>query len=140
MAQTRENLRGPSDIEIDLIGKNIYVADTYNHRIQVFDLDGHYKLAFGSEGKGDGEFNYPEGIAVDPTDHNRIYVADTGNERIQMFDSDGNHQITFGQIGKSPGEFYLPKGIAIDSIATEYTLQIPLITVSKSLTQTVTPS
>ena len=107
--------QGPSDIEIDLIGKNVYVTDTYNHRIQVFDSDGNHRQTFGSEGSGDGEFYFPEGMTIDPTNNSRIYVADTGNERIQVFDSDGNHQMTFGQIGKSPGEFYLPKGIAVDS-------------------------
>ena len=44
-------------------------------------------LAFGRSGRGPGEFNRPEGLAVD--DQNRIYVADSCNHRIQVFSPDG---------------------------------------------------
>ena len=53
------------DIAIDSIGDRIYVADTSNHRIQVFDSDGNHKLTFGSWGSQDGQFLLPEGITID---------------------------------------------------------------------------
>ena len=67
---------------------NLYVADSANDRIQVFKgtgspkLDGlgEFDFAFGSQGAGTGQFDYPHGIAVD--DAGNVYVADTGNDRI----------------------------------------------------------
>ena len=43
---------------------------------------------WGSKGNGDGQFNDPTSVAVDPAT-NKIYVADPINKRIQVFDSNG---------------------------------------------------
>jgi len=43
---------------------------------------------WGSGGNGDGQFNDPTSLAVDPTT-NKVYVADPINKRIQVFDSNG---------------------------------------------------
>ena len=71
---------GPSDVATDSSG-NIYVADTYNSRIQKFDSNGTYMSQWGTLGIGDGQLSYPEGITVDSTGN--VYVADTNNSRIQ---------------------------------------------------------
>ena len=42
----------------------IIVADTNNHRIQVFDKDGNFKFQFGEVGKRDGQLLYPNRVAV----------------------------------------------------------------------------
>lgn len=49
---------------------------------QVFDSNGHFLYNFGSNGEGQGQFNAPTGIAVDPFDN--VLVADWGNSRIQV--------------------------------------------------------
>jgi tripartite motif-containing protein 71 len=72
---------GPQWVAIDSSG-NIYVADTYNHRIQKFNSDGAFLTKWGSEGSGDGQFNFPT-VAVDSSGN--VYVADFGNHRIQKF-------------------------------------------------------
>ncbi len=54
----------PSGIAVDST-QNIYVADSNNHRIEVFDSAGNFKFKFGSSGSGNGQFSYPFGIAVD---------------------------------------------------------------------------
>lgn len=54
-----------------------------NNRVQVFDDQGNFLMKFGSYGKGKGQFNSPDGIAIDPFDI--MYVADTDNHRIQVF-------------------------------------------------------
>ena len=64
---------------------SVYVADTYNHRVQKFDTNGAFVAKWGSSGTGDGQFNLPVGIAVDAD--GSVYVADTSNNRVQKFDT-----------------------------------------------------
>jgi len=72
----------PGGVAVDGVGK-IYVADTNNNRVQVFNSGGVFQYAFGSSGTGNGQFNTPYGIAVGGDSN--IYVADTFNNRIQVF-------------------------------------------------------
>ena len=51
----------------------VYVADTYNDRIQRFDGNGAFLSQWGTSGKGDGQFQYPNAVATD-RDGN-VYVA-----------------------------------------------------------------
>jgi predicted membrane-bound mannosyltransferase/DNA-binding beta-propeller fold protein YncE len=71
------------------IGDNgwVYVADTGNKRIQVFDPDGQFVFQWGGGGALAGYLDEPVGIAVGPRDE--VYVADTWNRRIQVFTSNG---------------------------------------------------
>ena len=43
---------------------------------------------WGTAGNGDGQFNDPTSVAVDPST-NKVYVADPINKRIQVFDENG---------------------------------------------------
>lgn len=61
----------------------VYVADSGNDRIQVFDAAGRLVAAWGREGDGPGEFQRPTGVTLDGQGH--AYVADFGNHRIQKF-------------------------------------------------------
>jgi len=70
----------PSDVEVDYRGY-IWVVDRNNDRIRCFDSFGNHLFSYGKKGKGCGEFNKPEGIAVN---HERIYVADMNNDRVQV--------------------------------------------------------
>tara|TARA_B100001123_G_scaffold95945_1_gene110495 strand:+ start:3138 stop:3302 length:165 start_codon:yes stop_codon:yes gene_type:complete len=47
---------------------SVYVADTYNNRIQKFTSLGVFVIKWGTKGTGSGEFNNPKGIAVAPDD------------------------------------------------------------------------
>ena len=66
---------------------------------------------FGTQGSGNGQFNNPEGVAVDSSDN--IVVADTGNNRIQVFNSTGTFQSKFGSLGGGDGQLNSPKGVAV---------------------------
>jgi DNA-binding beta-propeller fold protein YncE len=72
------------------IGPNdsVYVVDQGNTRIVKFSFDGRVLAVWGSKGTGDGQFNDPTSVAVDPTT-NKTYVADPRNKRIQLFDDNG---------------------------------------------------
>lgn len=65
----------------------IFVADTGNHRIQVFDENGRCLFAFGERGTGPGEFDEPCDVTIARTGH--VIVADKMNDRLQFFTPDG---------------------------------------------------
>ena len=62
---------------------DVYVADTGNSRIQMFNSGGTYLTQWGTQGSGDGQFDYPVSVAVDGSGN--VYVADRDNQRIQVF-------------------------------------------------------
>jgi hypothetical protein len=92
-----------------------YVADYGNDRVDVFDADGSFSFAFGSEvnpadegdlctaesgcqrgaASGDaGAMSEPEGIAL--ASNGNVYVTDYANERIDVFTSTGRFLFAFG--------------------------------------------
>lgn len=71
--------------------EDIIVADTNNHRIQIFDKNGVYKFHFGAQGKEEGQLWYPRKVAV-MKGSNKFVVCDRGNERsrMQIFNKNGH--------------------------------------------------
>ena len=78
----------------------VYVCDTNNNRIQVFDLDLNFVRSIGSRGSGRGEFDAPSDVKFDTAGN--MYVAEWRNERVQVMDSSGQFIREFGQ-GKLSG-------------------------------------
>lgn len=97
----------------------VYVADTWNYRIQKFTADGQFLSMWQTFGpdKTDG-FYGPRGIAVDA--HGRVLVVDTGDKRVVVFDADGSYLTQFGGAGLEPGQFDEPVGIALDGDGNVY--------------------
>jgi ABC-type Fe3+ transport system permease subunit/DNA-binding beta-propeller fold protein YncE len=96
----------------------LYVADSCNHRIQIFSADGGLIASYGKAGTGLGELSYPYDICVDKA--GRQYVCEFGNSRIQVFDAQ-NHPIEIiGGPGAEPGRFSNPWGVALDSAGNLY--------------------
>ncbi len=93
----------------------IYVVDSGNNRIEVFDHQGTFKFEWGTWGSGKGQFISPYGVCVTP-DGSRVYVSDSGNARVQAFDKYGNFLFSFGSVGTYPGKFQNPMGIATDGM------------------------
>ncbi|CAH0555388.1 unnamed protein product [Brassicogethes aeneus] len=97
---------------------SIVVADSSNHRVQVFDNNGRFLKEFGQYGNGEGEFDCLAGVAV-----NRIgqyIIADRYNHRIQVFDPSGTFLRSFGSQGTSDGRFNYPWGITTDALGFIY--------------------
>jgi streptogramin lyase len=69
---------------------SLYVVDQGRTRIVRFSYDGKVLANWGSKGNGEGQFDDPTSVAVDPA-RNRVYVADPRNRRIQVFDSAGKY-------------------------------------------------
>jgi sugar lactone lactonase YvrE len=81
-ANTPGALYGPRGISVDAKG-HVYVADTGNKRIAVFDSDGKFLTQFGSEGYEVGKFSEPVDVKLDT--QGNVYVTDTWNQRVQVF-------------------------------------------------------
>ena len=118
-AQVNEGLQDPVGIALDTSNRFLYVVDTHQDQVIVYDAD-TYKLLrrIGTGGKNHflttpGDFGAPQGVAVDGDGD--VYVTDTLNNRVEIFDADGNFVSLFGKHGDGPGYFARPKGIAVDS-------------------------
>jgi DNA-binding beta-propeller fold protein YncE len=106
-------LNEPNDVACGP-GEEVAVADTWNHRIQVFNTRGRFKRVVVSE---DGFFA-PRGVAMD-ADGN-IFVADTGRHRVFKFDNKGKKVRMWGVKGAKTGEFNEPIGLALDQAGNLY--------------------
>jgi len=107
----------PKSAALDAQG-NLYVCDTYNHRVQVFDTSGTLLRQWGGKGNAPGQFQEPWGIALDKAGN--VYVADTWNHRVEKFDAQGKFLKQWGSFGDTAGAlddgntFYGPRDLAID--------------------------
>ena len=98
---------------IDKIRNKLILPDLRENKIVVTDLDGNLLFSFGKRGDADGEFNQPQGVAVEKD--GTIVVADSFNARIQRFTPMGQFINKFGRRGDAPGDFAIIKGVAVDS-------------------------
>jgi DNA-binding beta-propeller fold protein YncE len=73
---------GAFDAAVDALGR-VYVTDSGNNRVQVFDPDGIFLDKWGEQGGGDGELGEPFGIAVGAD--GTVYVVDIGNHCVLKF-------------------------------------------------------
>ncbi len=91
---------------------SVYVADTFNFRIEKYTADGQFIKMWGYFGQAEKPeaFWGPRDVAVDSK--GQLYVVDTGNKRIVIFDADGNYISQFGTVGLGAGQFDEPVGIA----------------------------
>ena len=101
----------PTNVALDRSG-NLYIADTWNYRVQILDPSGKFIRAFGAQGDRPGEFIRPKGIAVDSEGH--VYVADAEFNNFQILTPDGRPLLAVGSLGADPGQFALIAGLYID--------------------------
>ncbi len=101
----------PQGVALDKDG-NVYVTDTLNDRVEIFDADGKFLSTFGKNGDGPGYFARPKGIAVDGDGH--IWVADAMQNQLQVFNREGQLLTYIGGPGHYPGQFESLVGVAID--------------------------
>ena len=101
----------PSNVAVDQEG-NLYVSDTLNDRVEIFDAEGAFIRTFGKAGDGPGYFARPKGIAIDGDGH--VWVADAVQNRVQVFTPEGRLLIWMGEPGTLPGQFNSLAGLTID--------------------------
>jgi len=87
-------------------GEDLYVADTWNGRIQSFTISGQWKATIAG-------LSAPRGIAT--AGDGTVWVSDTGNHRVIAYDALLRNPREFGKKGSGPGEFAFPIGITVDA-------------------------
>ena len=129
---------GPSGIVVNRQGE-VYVADSWNSRVQVFTREGQFLRKFGglampggqfntpaaiAAGQRGGALNTPEGLAID-ADGN-VFVANEGRMmtlgayNVQKFTPEGEFLNRWGRDGYGPGQFTAPTGVAVDAAGNFY--------------------
>ncbi len=96
----------------------VFVADSCNHRIQVFDADGKFLRTHGRAGSTAGALSYPYDIRVDA--QGLQFVCEFGNSRVSLFDAQDRLVETIGGPGAAPGRFANPWAVALDSKGNLY--------------------
>ncbi len=115
----------PNDIATAPNGR-LYVTDSQEDQVRVYGPNGEYLFSFGSPGSGEGEFDFPAGIAFDPV-QSEVYVADQGNARVQVFNANGDFLRAFGEFTYQEGgewvfegTFTRIQGLAVDALQRVY--------------------
>lgn len=104
-----DELKRPTGLAFDPERGWLFVADSAEHNIKVFDGSGRLVKTIGVPGEGEGEFNAPTHLTFA---NGHLYVSDTLNSRVQVFTSDGTRVRGFGERGLYVGNLMRPKGIA----------------------------
>ena len=109
-------------IGIDKAG-NVYVSDSNNGRLIVFDKTGA-ELGRIQRGAADGDLGLPRGVTVDG--EGRVYVVDSTGQAVKLFralregETVPTFQVRFGKEGTVDGAFEFPNGIAVDGRGRVY--------------------
>ena len=103
----------PIGITVHPTTGQIFIADMYNHRIQVFNKDLTYSHSFGKKGSSQEQFNCPWDVTFDNEEY--LYVADRYNHCIKKFTPTGQYISTFSSEGSNPGQIKQPTSIIIDN-------------------------
>lgn len=96
---------------VTVANDKIYISDTNNKRVQIFDYSGNPIKTFGTWGSKPGQFQFPYGVAGDSK--GIIYVADLYNGTVSKFDKDGKFLSLFAEKQASDKVFTAPAGLAI---------------------------
>ena len=101
----------PSYVAADKDGK-IYVTDTLNFSVKIYDKDFKFLKRIGEHGNGLGMFDRPKGVTLDS--EGNLYVVDMSFSNFQIFNPKGKLLMFLGGFGNEPGFFRMPSGIFID--------------------------
>lgn len=100
-------LNQPWNIYIDQTNNYLYIADSLNHRVQLWlpgAINGITVAGTGTQGSTASLINTPKDVFVDSSKN--LYVADSGNQRIQFFLNGSTTGITVSSGWSNPGDLW----------------------------------
>ena len=115
-------LQNPYGIAVDGEDGLIYIADTGNILIKVFNLMGEYQTSFGESGTEEGQLLSPQAIAID-TANNDVYLLDVVVHKVLKFHRSGDSYTfvsSFGAMGTGDGECSFPRDIELGQAGNVY--------------------
>lgn len=112
-----DELRGERDAE-----GNLWELDPHQGKVIRKDQDGNMLLAFGSSGKGEGQFKEPKDVLQHRSGN--ILVADSGLHRVSIFGKQGMFMAQFGSEGENPGQLLGPVALAEDTTGNILVLEV----------------
>lgn len=94
---------------------NIFVADTRNSIIQVFNADGSFNFTFSTadNNPNDSSLFWPKALSINST--NFIHVVSTYGNVVKVFDKGGVYLKTIGSPGDQSGQLHRPSGITTNA-------------------------
>jgi DNA-binding beta-propeller fold protein YncE len=101
---------------LDHTTRQLFVADTNNHRVVVFDqMSGVHVRTIGSQGERFGQLSSPYGVCIDRSTGS-LFVADYDNHRVQVFNKDSGEfqRVIGGGYGSGVGQMNQPIVLCID--------------------------
>ena len=134
-AATSASLDNPSGTALDSAG-NLYIADTFNHRVRKVDTSGNITTVAGTGTAGyngdnmpasTAQLNEPAAVAVDGAGN--LYIADSFNDRVRKVDTSGNITTVAGtgtggyngdNIPASTAQLSQPTGLALGGVGNLY--------------------
>jgi DNA-binding beta-propeller fold protein YncE len=113
----------PYGLAVDTAHGHLFVSDSVNNRVQVFDLATQAYVATigandGTAGVDNGHLDLPAGVAVDVA-NSRLFVPDVANNRVQIFSTAtfayvGTLGADNGAAGTDNAHFHDPFSVAVD--------------------------
>ena len=97
-------LNYPTCMSLHYKSGNIYIADEYNHRVQVFSYNGDYLFMFSEK------MSNPIGICVF---QNTVFVTQRIGDCVSMYELEGKLMKSVGSNGNGESQFNSPHGIDV---------------------------
>ncbi|MCK4776958.1 MAG: hypothetical protein KAS39_01195, partial [Actinomycetia bacterium] len=95
----------PNGVSVYEANEDIFVADSNNRRLQVFDKNGKFKSIIQTGG-------LPRGMEIGFKD--RIHAVDVMAHNVMVFSTKGVPLVTFGELGIDTAQFFFPTGLDCD--------------------------
>lgn len=94
----------------------IFVSDSFNHCVRVFNLNGVLQATIGSHGTANGKFNLPSGLELN-ADKSQLHVVDSYNHRVSVFNASTYAFVqNYGSLGHlATSGVYYPTDIAVST-------------------------
>ncbi|MFB6230641.1 MAG: 6-bladed beta-propeller [Salinibacter sp.] len=110
-------------VGITIARGRVYVSDTGNNRIQVFDTTGTVLRSFDASNILSGPMQRPmhlEATAHEKSPVTHLVVPEYGHDHLHLFGRKGGSQSTIGSTGSGSGQFDAPAGVAIGTAGQVY--------------------